>query len=103
MEDKRLRDIYQLDFGASKIDTSLRHISGLDHVVVVGVVQQRFGRNASYVKAGPAQSGVLLYAHGLKRGMYLVRCTSYFRIRSNYTYMGYIKVKKFLVKQLLNL
>ena len=70
-KNKLLIDIYQFDFTASQIDSSFRHLSGLDHVVVVGVVQQRLRRNATHVEAGSTQGDVLLDAHGLKRAIYV--------------------------------
>ena len=54
---------YKCDFGAAEVDSSLGQIAGLDHVVVVGVVEQRLGRDAADVQAGAAQR-VAAFDHG---------------------------------------
>ena len=61
------RSAYKRDFGAAEVDSSLGQIAGLDHVVVVGVVEQRLGRDAADVEAGAAQRRVLLDANSLER------------------------------------
>ena len=55
----------QVELNVADLNAALGQISGLGHVVVVGVVQERLGRNAAHVQAGAAQGGVLLNAVGL--------------------------------------
>ena len=64
---KMTRSAYKCDFGAAEVDSSLGQIARLDHVVVVGVVEQRLGRDAADVEAGAAQRRVLLDANSLER------------------------------------
>ena len=63
---KNLDTAYQCDLCSAKINTPLCQITGLDHVVVVRVVQQSLRWNAAYVEAGTSKCGVFLDADRLK-------------------------------------
>ena len=59
-------EFFQIQADTAAVDATFAQISGVSHMIVVGVVEKGLGGNAAHIKAGATKGVILFHTNGLE-------------------------------------